>query len=93
VSKSRKKNVNPNRIPVSKADLNRAKEEATRSAMSDLAYLFLFILKDKHDAPEEDIQQFAEEINYYAESIREGRLTWADVRYAVRTEYNITVRL
>lgn len=62
-------------------------------AMDRVTNLFLFILKDKHDAPKEDVQQFAKEIDYYADSIRKGLLTWKDVEYAVRTEYEIDVCL
>lgn len=90
---AKKKKVNPNRIPVTQADINRAKDQAMTLAMERILNLILFILKDKYDSPEEDVQHLNRDIEYYVNSIREGRLTWKDVEYAVRTEYNITVCL
>lgn len=79
--------VNPRRRPVSQADVEKAKKEGTRAAMRQLLYLMLYILIDKHDAPMEDIQQLAQEVNYYSESISEGRVTWKDIERVVRDEY------
>lgn len=59
----KKKKVNPNRRPATHADVNRAKKQATQTAMRRLLYIVLFILIDKHGAPEEDIHQLAAEIN------------------------------
>lgn len=91
--KKKKKRVNPNRIPVTQADINRAKDVAMTLAMYRVVYLILYILIEKHEAPREDIHQLAREINYYAESIREDRLTWKDVERVVRDEYETVVRL
>lgn len=85
---SRKK-LNPRRRPVTGADVERAKREATTDAIRRTIYLMLYILIDKHDAPKSDIKQFAEEINYYAESIQEGRITWKDLEHVVREEYDV----
>jgi len=90
---AKKKKVNPNRIPVTQADINRAKDQAMTLAMERILNLVLFILIDKHDAPKDDIQQLAREIDYYADSIREGRLTWKDVERVVRDEYETKVCL
>lgn len=83
------KKPNPSKQPVSKADLNRAKRKATEDATRQSIYLMLYILIDKHDAPYGDIKQLAEEINYYAESIKEGRVTWKDIERVVRDEYKV----
>lgn len=80
---------NPRKQPATQADVKRAKKEATDFAMRQAIYLMLYILIDKHDAPFADIKQFAEEINYYAESIGEKRITWKDIEHVVRDEYKV----
>lgn len=57
--------------------------------MRQSIYLMLYILIDKHEAPFEDIKQLAEEINYYAGSVKEGRITWKDIERVVRDEYQV----
>lgn len=86
---SKKKKPNPNRIPVSKADVERAKNQATSDAIRRILYLVLYILIDKHDAPKDDIHQLAAEVNYYADSISRGYITWKDVERVVRDEYEV----
>lgn len=87
---SRKK-TNPRRRPVTKADVDRAKKSAHILSLKWAIYLILYILLDKHDASKADLQQLAGEINYYAESITEGRITWKDIERVVRDEYEITL--
>lgn len=85
----KKKKVNPRRVPATQADIERAKNQATSDAIRRIVYLMLYILIDKHDAPKEDIKQFAEEVNYYADSITQGYITWKDVERVVRDEYEV----
>ena len=85
----KKKKVNPNRIPATQADVERAKKFATTSALRKLLYLMLYILIDKHEAPKEDIHRLAAEVNYYADSISQGYITWKDVEHVVVDEYGI----
>lgn len=83
------KKPNPRRHPVTQADVERAKATATNDAMRQVLYLMLYILIDKHNAPYEDICQLAEEVNYYAESVSEGRISWKDIEHVVREEYDV----
>ena len=85
----KKKRVNPHRKPASQADVNRAKNEATNEAIKRICYLMFYILIEKHEAPYEDIQQFAEEINYYADSITKGYVSWKDIERVVVDEYDV----
>ena len=87
----KKKKVNPNRMPATKADVEKAKKAATTGALRKLLYLILYILIDKHNAPKEDIHQLAAEVNYYADSISQGYITWKDVERVVRDEYGVTL--
>lgn len=84
-----KKKVNPRKVPVSQADINKAKRQATEEAMRTIVALVLFILIDKHDAPTEDIQQLASELNYYADSVARGYIKWKDVERVVFEEYGV----
>lgn len=85
------KKVNPRRVPATKADIEKAKKDATQGALRKLLYLMLYILIDKHNAPKEDIHQLAAEVNYYADSISKGYITWKDVERVVRDEYGVTL--
>jgi len=71
------------------ADINRAKTAATTEAMRRMIYLMLYVLIDKHQAPREDIKQFAEEINYYADSVKNRYITWKDIEHVVKEEYEV----
>jgi len=84
-----KKKTNPRNRPVSQADVNRAKHEATNEAIKRICYLMLYILIEKHDVLYEDIQQLAEEVNYYADSITQGYVTWKDIEHVVVDEYDV----
>lgn len=85
------KKTNPRRQPATMADINRAKTAATTEAMRRMLYLMLYILIDKHQAPREDIMQFAEEFNYYADSIKQGYITWKDIEHVVKEEYEVCI--
>lgn len=84
-----KNKVNPRKKPATMADVNRAKNQATTEAMHRTLLLMLFVLIDKHDAPFEDIQQLAKEVNYYADSIGRGYVKWADIERVVEHEYEV----
>ena len=83
------KKTNPRRQPSTMADVNRAKKAATTEAMRRMIYLMLYVLIDKHQAPREDIRQFAEEINYYADSVKNRYITWKDIEHVVKEEYEV----
>ena len=83
------KKVNPRKRPATQADVNRAKNEATNEAIKRICYLMLYILIEKHNAPYEDIQQLAEEVNYYADSITRGHVSWKDIERVVVDEYDV----
>lgn len=83
------KKINPRRRPATQADVEKAKNLASSEAIRKILYLVLYILIDKHDAPKEDIHQLADEVNYYADSISRGYITWKDVERVVRDEYEV----
>ena len=85
------KKTNPRRQPATMADIERAKNAATIEAMRRVIYLMLYILIDKHEAPREDIKQLADEFNYYADSVKQGYITWKDIEHVVKEEYEVRI--
>jgi hypothetical protein len=84
-----KKRVNPHKRLATVADVNRAKNNATTEAIKRTIYMILYILIDKHDAPYEDIQTLAEEINYLADSIARNYVSWKDIEKVVIEEFKV----
>ena len=85
------KKVNPRKRPATGADVEKAKKDATNEAIKRVLYLVLYILIEKHDAPYDDIQQLAQEINYYAVSITNGYVSWKDIERVVVDEYKVSL--
>lgn len=67
-----RKTTNPRKIPKTQADVDRAEEKGRLDGMEFMATLTLWILLDKHDAPDEDVQVLNEEIRYLCDSISRG---------------------
>lgn len=86
-----KKKTNPRHRPATMSDVKKAKQNATSEALRRMIYLMLYILIDKHDAPREDIRQLSEEVNYYADSITRGYVTWRDIEKVVVEDFGVTV--
>lgn len=84
-----KKRTNPRRRPATMADVKRAKAEAQDRAMRMVLYLLLYVLIEKHDASTDFIQSIAEDVNYYADSIKRGYVTWKDIERVVIDEYDV----
>lgn len=55
--------------------------------------LVLYVLVDKHDAPRDDIQQLANEVNYMADSVSKGYVSWRDIEHVLLEEYEIEIDL
>lgn len=93
MSKKKSKKINPNKKPATQADVKKAKNEATDNAMKRVLCMFLYVLVDKHGAPKEDIQELAKELNYMADSIRKGYVTWKDIEHVLLEEYELEIDL
>ena len=53
----------------------------------------LLVLKDKHDAPDEDIMQLRDEFMAEIDSINQGYISYADVRRTLYGDYGLKVEL
>ena len=86
-----KSKTNPRKIPRTQADVDRAEAKGQFFGMEFMAVLTMWILIDKHDAPDEDVQQFNEEIKYLLDSIDKGYVSYPDIRRALDEEHGTKV--
>lgn len=86
MSKKKKTKVNPNRIPVSKAELERAKVEAVEQAIEQVSIVYFSVLCDKYGWSVEQLSDLWEKVNYLSDSIGAGDVTLADLRHTLREE-------
>lgn len=84
--------TNPRRIPRTQADVDKARSDGITEGLNRGIDLLLYVVIDKHDAPMEDIQQLAAELNHAAECVAEGYITWADIRQMLK-EYGVETAL
>lgn len=71
--------------------LQQALEKAPVNGAETILALVLWVLKDKHNAPDDDIMQFHEELKYQLDSINKGYTDIAAIRQAMKEEYDIEV--
>lgn len=80
------KKTNPRNIPVTMADLNRAKKQATRDAI-EFAWAIIFtVLRDKEEMEAEDLKRIWSEVNDVSESFAKGYVTIADLKRVLKEE-------
>lgn len=84
---------NPKKIPRTQADVDRAAEEGRNLGMEFALNLILFVLKDKHNAPDEDILQLRDEFMYEIDSVATGYLTYSDIKRTLKGDYDLSVHL
>ena len=84
--------VNPRRVPRTEADVAAAYAKGVTEGLNRGIELMLYVLIDKHDAPMDDVQQLAGELNHAAQCVAEGYVTWADIRQMLK-EYGVETAL
>lgn len=82
----------PRRIPRTQADVDKAYSNGIVEGLNRGIDLMLYVLIDKHDAPMDDVQQLAGELNHAAQCVAEGYVTWADIRQMLK-EYGVETAL
>lgn len=78
---------NPNKIPRTQADVDRAFMDGMAFGIQGGIELFLYVLVDKHNATQEELDTFAGEVNSLCQSVNEGYVTFADIRKMLTEEY------
>lgn len=61
--------TNPRRIPRTQADVDKAYSNGIVEGLNRGIDLMLYVLIDKHDAPMDDVQQLAGELNHAAQCV------------------------
>lgn len=80
--------TNPRKVPVSKADLKRAKKAAVDEAVTYVSAIMMTVLVDKY-GDREKISDFWRDFEKLSEEIKEGRVSVSDLVYTLKTEYDI----
>lgn len=86
-----RKSTNPRKIPRTQADVDRAEEQGRITGMEFMATVTIWVLLDKHNATDDEIQVFNEEIKYLMDSIDKGYVSYPDIVRAMKEEHNTTV--
>lgn len=86
-----KKKTNPTKIPRTQADVERAEKKGQLFGMEFMANLTLWVLLDKHGAPDDDVRELNREIRYLCDSIDKGYVSYSDIRRALQEEHGLEV--
>lgn len=84
------KKVNPNRIPCTQADVDRAKRVAVKEATTYAMAIMLTVLVDKFNGADY-LPDIWREVNKLSEEITEKRVSVPDLVRVLREEYNISI--
>lgn len=77
-----------NNHPVRVADVKRAKKEAVAEAVDQVSVLFLTVLLDKFNGRDYIVDVW-NEVQKLSEEVGEGRVSLGDLRYVLKSEYDI----
>lgn len=89
--KSKKKDKSPKSIPRSQQDVDRAFSKGKMTGMEFILNCITWVLVDRHNAPEDDLNQLAEELRYLLESISRGYCSYPDIVKTLKKEYDFEV--
>lgn len=89
---AKKKKVNPNKKPVTQADLNKAKNAAVSEAIEMTWAIFFTVLRDKEGHKTEDLQRIWGHINDLSESIVQGYVNVADLKNVLKQEEGVVFK-
>ena len=90
-----KKRVNPKRqtITMSQYEANRLVSKATDQATERAIRLFLYVLIDKRGFKKEDIPGLTRDINYVADSVSKGYISWNDIDKMLDSDYDVQIEI
>lgn len=90
---AQKLRTNPNKIPKTQADVDRAFRHGLDFGVEFALNFILLVLKDKHNAPDEDVFQLRDEFMDLIDSYNKGYITYADVKHTLYGEHDFEVHL
>lgn len=85
---SKKKKVNPRRIPVSRADIEVTKDKSIHLCMA----IFLTVLKDDFNFTQDQVVHAWNRIDKLSKEVAEGRINIKDLLEVLSEEYDIDLR-
>lgn len=88
--KAKSKKTNPNNIPRTQADCDRAWERGVLDGVNNASAIFLTVLVDKFNGGDYIVEVW-HEIEKLSEEVAEHRVTVADLRATLREEYGVEV--
>lgn len=80
--------TNPRRKPATQADVDRAWDRGLIAGVNNAVVIFLTVLVDKFNGADH-IADVWQEINKLSEEIKEGRVSFADLKTVLKEEYGI----
>ena len=80
--------TNPRRQPATQADVDRAWKQGLLKGIDNACIIFLTVLVDKFNGADH-IADVWEEINKLSEEIKEGRVSFSDLKTVLKEEYGI----
>ena len=93
MSKGKKKHTPARNIPVSKADVERAKKQAADEGVKLAMVIFLSVLLDKEGFDKEGLQRVWKHIEDRSEAITQGYVSVNDLYKVLRDEYEVVLWL
>ena len=82
----------PRSIPRTQQDVDKALALGHAEGANFISTMILFILKDKHGFPDDEIERLAKEVDFYCAQLNDGAISFADVKNALKQEYDVTVK-
>lgn len=80
--------TNPRRQPATQADVDKAWDRGVIAGVNNAVVIFLSVLVDKFNGADH-IADVWQEINKLSEEIKEGRVSFADLKTVLKEEYGI----
>lgn len=89
---AKKKRKNPHRLPVSKADIERLRIEATNGILDYLYSLSMGVLMDDFGFTVDDLRKWYKRMEYHSDSILQGYTKVHDYRQMLKDEAGVKIK-
>jgi hypothetical protein len=86
-----KRKVNPKRIPVSQADVEKAKRDAQSVAINYTWAIFFTVMRDKEGYGKQRLRRLWDEVNELSDSITKGYVNVTDLMKTLKNEAGIVL--
>lgn len=86
-----KKKTNPNRIPATMADVNKAKAKAQEEAVKIATAIFFTVMRDKEGWGVKRLQRLWDEVNELSDSLSRGYVSVKDLLWVLNEEAGIVI--